>query len=302
MRTQLKRHLVFVSVFVFLAGTAFSQSGTTGAIEGKITDDQGTPLPGAQVKLSSPDMIGGTQTKVTNAEGKYRFVALLRGNYLVEASLAGFVSVKKDNVKVFVGETITIDLALTIGKLEEEVTVKAIAPVVDVKDSQMNSTNLDKQMLQTVGSEMRWKNTASLINLAPGIKDGSAMGAPSKVSNQWQIDGQSLLTYMGSGEDWQYPDIDIIEEAKVSGSGANAEYGGFTGAMLNLITKSGGNRFEGLISTSYSPFNWNQENFSLGDPLFSLYGTPPRSLYFDFHAGLGGPSSRTSSGSMSPPD
>jgi hypothetical protein len=279
---------VFVSLLVLSVGSAHSQSSTTGAIEGKVIDDQGAPLPGAQVRLYSPDLIGGDQTKVTNADGRYRFVALLRGTYVLEAALAGFVTAKKDDVKIFVGETIAIDLTLPIGKLEEEVTVKAIAPVLDVKDSQMNSTNLDKQMLQTIGSETRWKSTASLINLAPGVKDGSAMGAPSGVSNQWQIDGQSLLTYVGSGQDWQYPDIDIIEEAKISGSGAPAEYGNFTGAMLNLITKSGGNSLEGLVSISYSPFSWNQKNFSPADPLFSLYGTPPRSLYLDFHAGLGG--------------
>jgi len=286
---KLRYGIALASMLFLLSGLSLAQSGTTGAIEGKVMDDQGAPLPGAQVKLSSPDLIGGAQIKVTNAEGKYRFVAILRGTYVLEASLPGFSMVKKDDIKVFVGETITIDVTLTIGKLAEEVTVKAIAPVVDVKDSQMNSTNLDKQMLQTVGSEQRWKSSTSLINLAPGVKDGSAMGAPQSVSNQWQIDGQSLLTYVGSGSDWQYPDIDILEEAKVSGSGASAEYGNFTGAMLNLITKSGGNAFEGLISVSYSPLNWNQKNFSTADPLFSLFETPPRNLYFDFHAGLGGP-------------
>jgi hypothetical protein len=281
--------LAFVSGLVLLAGLAYSQSSTTGAIEGRVLDEQGNPLPGAEVKISSPDLIGGTQSKMTTAEGKFRFVALPRGTYTLEGFLAGFASVKMDDVRIFVGETITVDITLKIGTLEEEVTVVGAAPLVDVKDSQMNATNLDIQMLQTVGSEMRWKNSTSLINLAPGVVGGSAMGAPSSVSNQWQIDGQGLLTYVGSGADWQYPDIDILEEAKISGSGASAEYGNFTGAMLNLITKSGGNTFEGLISTSYSPFNWNQKNFSTADPLFSLYGAPPRKLYLDFHAGLGGP-------------
>ncbi len=289
MRVRILLFWIFVSVFALTAGMAHAQSSTTGAIEGKVVDDQGAPLPGAQVKLSSPDLIGGFQVKVTNAEAKFRFVAIPRGTYVLEASLPGFVSVKKDDVKIFVGETITIDLVLTIGRLETEITVQAAAPVVDIKNSEMNSTNLDLQMLQTVGAEERFKSTASLINLAPGVKDGSAMGAPSSVSNQWQIDGQSLLTYVGSGQDWQYPDLDIIEEAKVSGSGANAEYGSFTGAMLNLITKSGGNAFEGLVSASYSPFSWNQKNFDPAQPLYSLYAAPPRTLYLDFHAGLGGP-------------
>lgn len=289
MKILLRLWLVFALGLLLSASLAHSQSSTTGAIEGKVIDEQGAPLPGAQVKLLSPDMIGGAQTKVTNAEGKYRFVALLRGTYSLEASLAGFATARKEEVKVFVGETITIDLALKIGKLEEEVTVIGAAPLVDVKDTQMNATNLDKQMLQTVGAEMRWKDSTSLINLAPGVKDDSAMGAPSLVSNQWQIDGQSLLTYVGDGEPWSYPDIDIIEEAKISGSGANAEYGDFTGAMLNLVTKSGGNDFEGLLSASYSPFDWSQKNFDPTEPLYSLYETPPRKNFFDFHAGLGGP-------------
>ena len=289
MLEKMKHLLVHVFSLVLMTGLAYSQSSITCAIGGKVTDNEGTPLSGVSVTLSSPDLIGGTQNKVTNDEGKYRFAAIPRGTYVVEAVLPGFVKTKKDNIKVFVGETITVDLSIEIGRLEEEITVTAGAPVIDIKDSQMNATNLDKQMLQTVGSEMRWKSSTNLINLAPGVKDGSAMGAPSAVSNQWQIDGQSLITYVGSGSDWQFPDMDILEEAKISGSGANAEYGNFTGAVLNLITKSGGNTLEGLISASYSSFNWNQKNFNPNDPMFSLFGTPPRNQFSDFHAGLGGP-------------
>jgi hypothetical protein len=289
MMTKLRYGIVLASMFLLVSGLALAQSGTTCAIGGKVIDDQGAPLPGAQVKLTSPDQIGGAQSKLTNAEGRFRFASLLRGTYTLEASLQGFDTAKRADIKVFVGETITIDLVLTIGKLEQEITVTGVAPVVDVKDSQMNSTNLDLQTLQNVGQQMRWKSSTDLINLAPGVVGGSAMGAASAVSNQWQLDGQSLLTYVGSGEDWQFPDLDILEEAKVSGSGANAEYGNFTGAMLNLITKSGGNTYEGLLSFSYSPFGWNEKNFDPGNPLYSLYNSPPRKQYSDLHAGLGGP-------------
>ncbi len=289
----MKRILFFLlaalCVFGLVSGMSYAQSGTTGSIEGKVIDEEGNPLPGAQIKLSSPDLIGGAQSKAATAEGRFRFVALPRGVYILEASIAGFMTAKRGDIQIFVGQTITVDLVLRIGKLEEEVTVTGTTPLIDVKDSQMNATNLDKQMIETIGEEMRYKNSTSLINLAPGIKDDSAMGAPSRVSNQWQLDGQSLLTYVGSGADWQYPDMNILEEAQVSGSGANAEYGNFTGAVLNLITKSGGNTFEGLVATSYSPLNWNQKNFSAGDPKFSLFTTPPRTLYFDTHFGLGGP-------------
>ena len=288
--TKKYRFLVaLASALLFLSGLALAQSGSTGAIEGKVLDEEGNPLPGAEVKLSSPDMIGGTKVWTTQADGKFRFVALLRGTYALEASLSGFATVKREDIRVYVGQTITVDLALKVGKLEEQVTVTAMSPLVDVKDSQLNATNLDKQMIQTVGGETRAVRASSeLINLAPGIKDRSAMGAAQRSSNQWQIDGQSLLTFVGTGQDWVYPDINIVEEARVSGSGANAEYGGYTGAVLNLITKTGGNTMEGMAEVSYSPLRWNTKNFDTKDTMFSLFEGTPRNLYFSAHFGLGG--------------
>jgi hypothetical protein len=286
---KLRAFLLLVPLVFFLAGLAYGQSGSTGAIEGKVFDEEGVPLPGVEVKLSSPDLIGGTQVKVTTAAGKFRFVALPRGTYAIEASLPGFTAARRENVRLFVRQTITIDFILKIGTLEEEVTVIGTAPLVDVKDSMINATNLDKQMLQTVGSEMRYKDTSLLIDFAPGVQDRSAMGAPENVSNQWQIDGQGLMNYVGSGAYWNAPDMNIIEEVQISGSGSNAEYGGFTGALMNVITKSGGNTFEGLVEVSYSPLQWNWKNFDTNEPKFSLFDDPPRNRYFDAHFGLGGP-------------
>ena len=289
MTRKLHHCIVLTSTLLLLAGLSLAQSGTTGAIEGKVLDEEGNPLPGAEVKLSSPDLIGGTQVRVTQADGRFRFVALLRGTYALEGRLAGFTPLKREDIKVYVGQTITIDLALKLGKLEEEVTVISTSPLVDVKDSQLNATNLDKQMIQTVGAETRAVRASSdLINLAPGIKDRSAMGAAERSSNQWQLDGQSLLTFVGSGQDWQYPDINIVEEARVSGSGTNAEYGGFTGAVLNLVTKSGGNTMDGMAEVLYSPLQWNTKNFDVDDPMFELFEAPPRNLFFSGHFGLGG--------------
>lgn len=286
---KIRVFLVTVSLLLFFTGFALPQSGTTGAIEGKVTDDEGNRLPGVEVTITSPDLIGGPKVNITNSEGKYRFAALPRGEYTLEASLPGFVPDKVEEIKLFVGQTITVDLRLKIGTLSEEVTVRATAPLVDVRDSQINATNLDVQMLQTVGGEMRWKDSTALINMAPGVSDESAMGAPASVSNQWQIDGQSLMTFIGTGGDWASPDINIIEEVQVSGSGANAESGGFSGAIFNVITKSGGNAYEGMAEFSYSPLAWNFKNFDKTVPLFSLYEDPPRNLYFDAHLGIGGP-------------
>ena len=288
----MKKYLHFLAIafmLLFLSGQAFTQSGSTGAIEGKVFDEEEKPLPGVEVKLSSPDLIGGTQAKVTTAAGKFRFVAVPRGTYAVEASLPGFAITKRENIRLFVGQTITIDLHLQIATLEEEVIVIGTAPLVDVKDSMINATNIDEQMLQTVASEMRFKDVSQIINFAPGVQDRSAMGASENVSNQWNMDGQGLLTYIGSGAYWNAPDINIIEEIQISGSGANAEYGGFTGAVMNMITKSGGNNFEGMVEVSFSPLEWNWKNFDTNEPKFSLFEESPRNRYYDAHFGLGGP-------------
>jgi len=273
---------------VLLTAVAFSQA-KYGTIEGRILDTEGAPLPGAEVKVSSPDLIGGSQTRVTDDSGKFRFPALSPGIYVLEASLQGFVPAKNEDIRLFTGQTLTIDLVLKIGTLEEEVTVIGVSPLVDVKDSQVMATNLDEQMLKDIGTASKWRgSTQELLNLAPGVQDASAAGSPSRVSVQWQIDGNNV-SYIGSGADWTYPDINMVEEAQVTGFGANAEYGGFTGAVFNTTIKSGGNTFDGLAEVVYSGLGWRGENIDTSDPMFSLYETPPRQMSFHAHLGIGGP-------------
>lgn len=169
--------LIIIFAFFISPALTYSQGKDTGAIEGKVIDDEGAPLPSAQVKLSSPKLIGGIQIKTTDESGKFRFVLLPPGMYVLEATLPGFTPAKAENIRLFVGQTLTIDLALKIGKLSEEVIVKGTAPLVDVKDSQVMATNLDRQTIETVGNT-RTKNSTGLINLAPGTVDASVMGAP----------------------------------------------------------------------------------------------------------------------------
>jgi len=273
---------------ILLTALAYSQA-KYGVIEGRILDTEGALLPGVEVKISSPDLIGGSQSRVTEDSGKFRFPALSPGIYVLEASLQGFVPAKKENIRLFVGQTLTVDLVLKIGTLEEEVTVVGVSPLVDVKDSQVNATNLDERTIKDIAAAGRGRNsTQDLLNLAPAIQDASAAGSAQRVSVQWQIDGTNV-SYIGSGADWTYPDINMVEEAQVAGFGANAEYGGFTGAVFNTVLKSGGNNFEGLAEIVYSGLGWRGENIDTSDPKFSLYEAPPRQLSFHAHLGIGGP-------------
>jgi Carboxypeptidase regulatory-like domain/TonB dependent receptor-like, beta-barrel len=278
--------IIAVFAVVSVSGPLVAQGRNTGALEGKVLDDQGGPLPGAEVIVSSPALIGGPQSRTTNAEGHYWFVLLPPGTYAVEAKLPGFVPSKVEQIRLFVGQTLTVNLALKVGALEAEINVYASAPLVDMKSSQTLSTNLDQTAIETVAATKN-KLTTGLINMAPGASDNSVMGSASRSSNSWLVDGMNL-TWLANGADGNYPDLTTIQEVQVSGIGANAEFGNFTGASLNLITKSGGNRFSGLAEISYSPLGWTEKNFNPDDPKFSLYSAPPKKLWFDAHAGLGG--------------
>jgi hypothetical protein len=289
-----KKLRIISIAFLLLAGlnltaTLAHSQAKYGAIEGRVLDAEGEPLPGVEVKGSSPDLIGGVQSRVTDDSGKFRFPALSPGTYILEASLQGFVPAKKENIRLFVGQTLTVDLTMKVGTLQEEVTVIGVSPLVDVKDSQVNATNLDEKMIKDIAAAGKYRNaTQDLLNLAPGIQDASAAGSAARVSVQWQIDGTNV-SYIGSGADWTYPDINMVEEAQVAGFGANAEYGGFTGAVFNTVLKSGGNNFEGLAEVVYSGLGWRNKNIDTSDPKFSLYEAPPRQLSFQAHLGIGGP-------------
>ena len=281
-------YVLFIAVCALLAAglSLMAQGRNTGAIEGKVLDDQGGPLPGVEVKVSSPELIGGTQSRLTNADGQFRFVLLPPGTYAIEGRLPGFTPSRVDHIRLFVGQTLNVNLALKVGTLEAEVSVTAVAPLVDMKSSQTLSTNLDQTVIETVAATKN-KLTTGLINLAPGASDNSVMGASARSSNSWMVDGMNL-TWLANGADGNYPDLTTLQEVQVSGIGANAEFGNFTGASLNLITKSGGNNFSGIAEVSYSPLGWTEKNFDPEDPKFSLYAAPPKKLWFDAHAGLGG--------------
>lgn len=280
--------LSIVALFILLSVNVamMAQGRNTGALEGRVLDDQGGPLPGAEVKVSSPALIGGIQSRMTNDGGKFRFILLPPGMYTLETALPGFAPSKVENIRLFVGQTLTVDLTMKVGKLTAEVNVTASAPMVDMTSSQTLSTNLDRAALETVGAT-KGKISTSLINLAPGVTDNSAMGAPARTTNSWLVDGMNM-TWLANGADGNYPELTTIEEVQVSGVGADAELGNFMGIAMNIITKNGGNQFAGQAEISYSPLGWTEKNFSPSDPTFSLFKAPPRKLFFDAHFGLGG--------------
>lgn len=226
------------------SGQAYAQA-QTGTVEGKVTDQQGGLLPGVTVTLTGPR---GVQSTVTDAEGVYRFLAVQPATYVLRIEMTGFVPQERTDVLVGLGRTVTTDITLQIKGQSETVEVSAAASQVDVR-SAATDTSVSNQMLQM--TPLYSSTATGLLNAAPGINNSSAYGGHATYGNALLLDGVDTRDPEG-GSAWTFFNQNLIEEIQIGGLGAPAEYGGFTGAIINTITKSGGNRFSGLFSYRYT--------------------------------------------------
>jgi len=277
---------LLISILILLSPLAFTQSKETGAIIGTILDEDRTPLPGVTVTVSSPKLMG-TRSAVTDIEGKYRFPALPPGIYSVKAELPGFTTVIQENIRLSTTVSLTVDLVLNPATLEEEVTVIAKAPTVDVKTSETASVTLTDELLRAVPSN---QFVTGIVNMAPGVTSDVAYGSSSDTGISYQVDGVDVSDPEG-GSAWVFLDYNILEEAKVMGIGLNAEYGAFTGVIFNTITKSGGNEFSGhaeIIFQDTKKGFWSAENNKEYIDDFPNLESPLRGA-FDTSFHLGGP-------------
>src|SRR5678810_701896 len=122
---------VIAIVAVLLPAAAFAQSSITGVVR----DASGGVLPGVSVEASSPALIEGSKTAVTDANGIYRVVDLRPGPYVVTFALQGFNTLKREGIQLPAEFTATVNAELSVGTLQETVTVSGEAPIVDIRSS-----------------------------------------------------------------------------------------------------------------------------------------------------------------------
>jgi len=140
---------VWLSAVALLAVTAFPVAAQvqTGSILVRVTDQQGGAVPGVAVTLTSPVLVAGTMSGVTDSGGVNRFPSLQPGLYSVRLELQGFRTVVRENVQVVVGQTVPLDMSLSVATVAETVTVTGASPVVDTTTAN-TSVNLSEQLLQ----------------------------------------------------------------------------------------------------------------------------------------------------------
>jgi len=284
MRRDLNRLIVVVAAVALLAPTYVWAQATSGSIRGTVTDPEGGVMPGATVVAFSDKLVAGQQVSIASGNGTYRFPSLPPGDYVLEAQLAGFKTVRRENLTLKLGQTLEVDLQLGDPEFAEEIVVVAdtvqLSTVSNTVAHNMGEDFIERQPLL--------RDPTNLMNYAPGINDDQAYGAPSTYQNAYNLDGVDVSD-PALGSQWILPSMDWIEEVQVTGLGADAEYGGFTGAVVNLITKSGGNEFHGDVRAYYSGGSLNSDNAPEG-----VEGTNTLDTDLDVSASLGGPVIRDS--------
>jgi hypothetical protein len=277
------RTIVALLLAALVASPSAEAQSLTGSVHGIVKDEQGAVLPGVTMTLTGRT---GTQQTVTDANGEYRFPGLEPGMYTVAADLSGFQTTRQENVSVSIGSSVNVDIGLKVAGVQENVTVLADSPVVDVKSS-ATDTKLSQDLLYNAPIT---RTAISVLNYAPGINSSSAYGGESSSANSLLIDGVDTRDPSG-GTPWTFYNYNLVEEVQVQGLGAAAEYGGFTGAVINTITKSGGNRFSGLFevlgtNSDLATSNISAETIEANPALREASKT---TKYIDLTAQLGGP-------------
>lgn len=247
MKIFLKKSFIVGLMSLFVAvGLVYSQA-MTGKIIGTVSDDRGVPLPGVSVEVSSPNLMG-TRSDVTSVNGIYRFINLPPGFYVVKFELSAFGPVERQNIRVTLGGTATVDAEMTPSALSVEVTVISTAPVVDVEKTGV-TTAFDADDLELLPTGR--SGISSQLDYVAGFQSESSFGSDG-TDNNYTLNGLPISS-PESGEFRMNPDIEMVEEVEVVAIGASAEYGQATGAVVNVVTKSGGNKFSGMVGLYLQP-------------------------------------------------
>ena len=245
--------LLLAAAYALLPHVAAAQ-GLTGALIGTVKDAQGGVLPGAVVRVSSPALIGGPATSITNERGQMRFPSLAPGDYALDIELRGFGPYHEGDIRIGAGATIERTVVLNVEGVKESVVVEGAGSRIEARGSGFE-TRFGPEDIRAI--PVRRFSMFDFIRAAPGVSPTSpgsmstnsvsAFGSGTN-ENAFLIDGTNF-TCPCSGEARSEPGVDFIQEVQVQSVGASAEFGNMQGAVINVITRQGGDRF--LYDASY---------------------------------------------------
>jgi len=274
------KSMVLAVLFLCAAGLAFGQMTPTGKLTGTVYDQEKAPLPGVSVKISSPSLILPELATVTNENGLYKFFSLPSGSYKVVFELPGFKTGVREGIIIRAQSTATMDMSLEQGEINEQVIVVGQSPTVDMEKTQTGST-FTKELINNLPLP---RDLSSIFNSAPGMFARTSHGSDAR-SNNFIVDGVKMQDPV-TGDPYQTVPWNAIDEVEIETSNQKAEYGAVKGALVNVITKGGGNTFSGGVNFYFRNQDLQSDNTA---------GTPFEGQFVGFRSqvlpgfSLGGP-------------
>jgi hypothetical protein len=288
----------FVLILAMLLGSSAVRADVTGSIQGVVRDRSLGAIAGARLTITNVET-NLKYEEITGPDGSYRVLALPVGNYKLSASAGGFRNFVETGIVVKVNDQLQIDVTLDVGSVQQEVVkVEANAVQVQTENTQLGDVIDSKKMLAL---PLNGRSYIDLLGLQAGVAPGTAgtiqqdrpvsgilnsgnisVNGQRETANAFLVNGGDVSEgrNLGAG---LVPNLDSIEEFRLITNSFDAEYGKFSGAVINAITKSGTNGFHGdafeflrndkldaknYFAPSKSELRRNQFGYAAGGPFW----------------------------------
>ena len=254
--------VILLVALLAMSSPAGAQVGGS-ALTGHVVDQADAAVPGATVTATAV-ATNVSRTTVTGEDGNYIFAGLSPGLYYVRVEVTGFRTLTREGIRLATGETVRVDLELTVGGVTEAVSVRADAPLLRSETASLGQVVDNRKV---VDLPLNGRNFVSLAALVPSVALPPPPAAPlpringgRPRTNEWLFDGISVLQ-PEPGQVAFFPNIDAIQEFKIETNSPPAEFGRFNGGVINLTTKSGGNTLRGTVFEFFRNEAMNARNF-----------------------------------------
>lgn len=252
--------------FTFFAGQNTFAQGTRGTIRGTVTDPNQAVVPNATVQLVDVGKATVIRTATTNESGEYQFVEIEPSTYNIIVTAANFAELTINDVKVEPNRNVVLDAAVSLSSGTTQVEVTAGAELVD-RESPALGTTVENRRVE--GLPLNGRNVLNLALLQPGVfpTGGALSGLGIRVNgsrgteNNVTIDGAANNEVAGGSIIGGITRPDAVQEFRLLTSNFEAEFGRNTGSIINIVTKSGTNRFHGNARFFYRPTAYSAAGF-----------------------------------------
>ena len=301
--------LVLLSCF----GPTYAQLANTTALVGTVVDNSGAAIAGAAVKAVNAGT-NDTYTATTNAQGNYNVQFVKVGQYNVSVEKAGFQSLTKSGIVVDYNQTVRSEFSLPVGQLSQSVVVNDTTPPISTDEASVKEVIPQQSVAEL---PLNGRDPLQLATTAPGVLPGqkAANGIPPgedfigagtrEIQNSVSLDGIAIMNNLITTVPY-HPSPDAVQQLDVQTGTYSAQYGGYLGAHLNVITKTGTNDLHGAVyeffrndvldaknyfqgaSSPKAPLRQNQFGVQVGGPVFipKLYDGRNKTFFMFDYEGL----------------